>query len=613
MKLSTKLFISFSVVIILVGGIGITSSYINEAVKDQVTAESAQAIDEIELAGELGLQLYQSLTRTQYLLEDQYRKSLSMSFSRGNKTRETLVADIDESLNKFRQTIRKTRKRIKEEPSNIFEDSVPSEEGLAVLNKLEKKFNIYSSLIEQLQNIDPENYKDQKEFFTVTIEPYFRSNLLPLIEKGRKKIQNNHQQEITSINSQLDRIGYILSVATIVAIVIAIILTFFLYRSIANPIKKIAAAAKSIGQGNLHERIDYSSKDELGELSETFDHMAESLSQTTVSRDYVDSIIEAMADLLVVTDAEYNITRVNSAGVAMLGSTEEKLLNEPVQNIFKSSVPDLFEENATNSSKGNDAVLLASDDSASSIPVSVSKGMIKSSKNTIKGYVIVASDISAEKEAQQKITRSLQEKEVLLAEIHHRVKNNLAVISGLLQMQIWDTENDYAVSALQQSQMRVRSIALVHENLYQSESLSYIEFDSFTEDLLESIKDSYLDDDITINTDIDNIVLTVSQAIPCSLIINELIFNAFKDGNEAAISLQMKKQKEEIYFIIKDDGIGIKEEDLDSDSLRISLLQVLANQLNGRLNIHKDNGIAIEICFVPEEIDPEHSNTLHFG
>ncbi|WP_138429043.1 histidine kinase dimerization/phosphoacceptor domain -containing protein [Fodinibius saliphilus] len=613
MKLSTKLFISFSVVIVLVGGIGITSSYISEAVKDQVTAESEQAIDEIELAGELGLQLYQSLTRTQYLLEDQYRKSLSMSFSRGNKTREALVENINESLNQFRQTIKKTRERIKKEPANIFENREPPKDGVEVLNKLEKKFSIYSSLIEQLQNISPDNYKDQKEFFTVTIEPYFRTNLLPLIEKGREKIQNNHQREIASLNSQLDRIGYMLLIATIVSIVIAVILTFFLYRSIANPIKKIAAAAKSIGEGNLDKRIDYNSKDELGELSETFDHMAESLSKTTVSRDYVDSIIEAMADLLVVTDADFNITRVNSAGIDMLESKEKQLLQKPVHTIFEGPMEEFLAENGESSSKGHDAMLIGNEECDVSIPVSVSKGVIRSGNNAIKGYVIVASDISAEKEAQQKISRSLREKEVLLAEIHHRVKNNLAVISGLLQMQMWDTENEFAISALQQSQLRVRSIALVHENLYQSESLSHIEFDTFTEDLVASIKDSYLEDGVIINTDIADIVLTVSQAIPCSLIINELIFNAFKDGKEAAITLEMKREEEEIHFTITDNGTGIKEESFDSGSLRISLLEVLANQLNARLNIEKENGIKITICFSPEETDPQADGNLSFG
>lgn len=605
MKLSTKLIVSFSVVILLVGGIGLTSSYINEAVKDQVTAESKQAIKEVELAGEMGVQLYRSLTRTQYLLEDQYRQSLSMGFSRGNRTRKTLIANIDESLEKFKASFSEMRSVVDEDPPTVFENTADSANIIALLERLEKKFTIYTSLIKQLRDLSSESYEDGKEFFTVTIEPYFRTNILPLIDQIREEVQQNHEQKIVGLNSQLDRVGYMLVIATFFALAIALSVTFFLYRSIANPIKKIAKAAQNIGRGNLSERIGYNSNDELGQLSETFDHMAENLSQTTVSRDYIDSIIEAMADLLIVTDIENNITRVNTAGVAILGSTEEVLLGKQADTIFEEVSQPIFGEDAAQNINGCNAVIDGRD--GDKIPVSVSKGTMIGHNGEVEGYVIVASDITSEKEAQQKISQSLKEKEVMLAEIHHRVKNNLAVISGLLQMQMWETENEYVASAMQQSQSRVRSIALVHEKLYQSESLSHIEFDKYIRDLLDGISDTYLGNDssIQITTDLDELILNVNQAIPCSLLINELVVNAFRhafdEHDQGTIHISMSMTNSKATLMVKDNGIGFPDTEIEQDDIGMLLVNTLSNQLKADLELENDEGAKIMVTFEVEE------------
>src|SRR6056297_1694349 len=139
MKLRTKLVLSFSVVVLLVGGIGVTSSYVNEAVKDQVTNESKEAIEEIELAGEMGLQLYRSLTRTQYLLEDKYRQSLSTDFNQGGMSNELVVKNIDQSLKRFRQSIENVRALIKEDVDKEDEqDTTGTAKVLSLLDKLEK-------------------------------------------------------------------------------------------------------------------------------------------------------------------------------------------------------------------------------------------------------------------------------------------------------------------------------------------------------------------------------------------------------------------------------------------------------------------------------------------
>lgn len=608
MKLSTKLIGSFSIVVLFMGGIGLTASYFNDAVKDQVTFESEKAIQEVTLAGELGLQLFKSLTRTQYLLEDSYRESLSMDYSRSNQTKEVQIAEIDKSLGEFEKSLEELRTLVRSNQKNIFESSTDSTKVLSMLEKLETKYQNYSALLTQFQNISTENYQDRKEFFTVTIEPYFRSNLLPQIDQLRNYIQRSHQQQITVLNSQLDKVGYVLVIATGIALIIAIVLSLFIYRSIANPIAKIADAAQSVGQGNLSNRIDYHSNDELGQLSSTFDQMAENLSKTTVSRDYVDSIIEAMADLLVVTDEDLQITRVNSAVSAILGYSEKELFGKPIDILFNEIPDETLTKQHTNSNKTYTGELIGKNENT--IPVSISRGKINGKDRAVEGFVFVASDISSEKKAQQKITESLREKEVLLAEIHHRVKNNLAVISGLLQMQMWESENENAKSALQQSHLRVQSIALVHEKLYQSESLSYIQFDRYLKDLLHTIADIYIGDesDIDIKSNLNSLTLNVNQAIPCALLINELVINAFKYAfeniDEGTINIEVQKDQQQVLVKVSDNGHGFAENDDlgNSQSLGLELVDTLVEQLNGELKLFNRDGAHIEFRFTPEGV-----------
>src|SRR5699024_1877828 len=133
-------------------------------------------------------------------------------------------------------------------------------------------------------------------------------------------------------------------------------------------------------------------------------------------------------------------------------------------------------------------------------------------------------------EVEEKVKESLREKEVLLSEIHHRVKNNLAVISGLLELQAYNTDSRAVVDALKESQMRINTIAIIHEKLYQHEDLAAIAFDSYLKELTEIIVDSLRDGStkIDIHIEADPIELTINQAIPCGLILNELITNAYK-------------------------------------------------------------------------------------
>jgi len=206
-------------------------------------------------------------------------------------------------------------------------------------------------------------------------------------------------------------------------------------------------------------------------------------------------------------------------------------------------------------------------------------------------------DISERKQAEEKVKKSLKEKEVLLAEIHHRVKNNLAVITGLLELQAYNTSSEEAKDVIEISQMRVNSIALIHEKLYQNENLSEISFEQYLQELtdviLASMGTSQTDIDVSIN--VDPVNLTVNQAIPCGLILNEIITNAFKhaypEKEKGKIEINLNRRGEEVYLSIVDDGIGIPGEiNLENpESLGIKLIHTLSEQLDAEAEFSNEN------------------------
>ncbi|MEH2241578.1 PAS domain S-box protein [Nostoc sp.] len=224
------------------------------------------------------------------------------------------------------------------------------------------------------------------------------------------------------------------------------------------------------------------------------------------------------------------------------------------------------------------------------------------------GSVLVAiqQDITEQKQAQEKIKASLKEKEVLLKEIHHRVKNNLGIVSSLLQMQCRRTQEPLVTAILRDSQNRIASIALVHEKLYGSEDLADIDLAQYIPDLTTHLFDSYnvSSSQIQLNIQVDDASLDIETAIPCGLIINELVSNALKyafGGNRRGeIQVKFYQESESTFtLIIRDNGIGIPEnfDSKKAKTLGITLVQGLVKQLRGSLEINSQQGTEFKITF----------------
>ncbi|MDA3861265.1 MAG: HAMP domain-containing protein [Melioribacteraceae bacterium] len=217
------------------------------------------------------------------------------------------------------------------------------------------------------------------------------------------------------------------------------------------------------------------------------------------------------------------------------------------------------------------------------------------------------SEIEVRKTAEGKVQSSLEEKITLLQEIHHRVTNNLQIISSLLYLQISKSNNEDIIQVLRDSQNRVKTMGLVHEKLYKSENLAEIEFDEYIRDLSNYVSNSYDKKEIKIIYDLEKRYLSISSSVPCGLIINELISNvmkyAFPDEvvhSNPQLNISLKFSDNNTYTLaIRDNGIGLPSElEIENiDSLGLKLVQNLVNQLDGNLEIINTNGTEFVITF----------------
>lgn len=223
----------------------------------------------------------------------------------------------------------------------------------------------------------------------------------------------------------------------------------------------------------------------------------------------------------------------------------------------------------------------------------------------VNGYVANSQDLTEQITYQQKLEESLQEKDTLLAEIHHRVKNNLAVITSLMELQAMKSDKDELRDLLRMAQRRIQTIATIHELLYNAESLSYINFGENITHLVKSIEDMY-EGEKQIITDIDAhfVAMNIAQAIPCALIVNEVITNAFKHAFEeresGRIYVRLFEENAAVCIEIEDDGVGLPENFTQSNSTSIgmTIIHSLKEQLDGDLKFSsRDDGTTFSFSF----------------
>ncbi|MBI4660138.1 MAG: PAS domain S-box protein [Verrucomicrobia bacterium] len=244
--------------------------------------------------------------------------------------------------------------------------------------------------------------------------------------------------------------------------------------------------------------------------------------------------------------------------------------------------------------------------SSSIVWVLISVSLLRDGKGNPLYLIAQIQDITERKRADEQIKRSLREKEVLLKEIHHRVKNNLQVISSLLRLQSGYVREDSARELFRESQNRVASMALIHEKLYQSQDLARIDFYEYLLSLVSMLFRSYSTQTnrVQLETHVDHVFLNIDAAIPIGLLVNELVSNslrhAFPDDRPGTIKIGFcSAPSGECVLTFSDNGVGLPEDfDLDNPAtLGLRLVRILTTQLGGALNFERNDGTGFTITF----------------
>ena len=473
---------------------------------------------------------------------------------------------------------------------------------------------------------------------------------------------------LARMNAQIGRIQTIASLLTLVVISWGILGAILFVRGFVMPIKQLALGTQKIAGGDLNQAVEIQSKDEIGNLAHSFNRMAASLKKHNEELKQNEAALQKAHDELErrVVERTAELSRANVAlqnEITEHERTEEALresegrflqMAEKIDEVFWLNSSDLSKtiyispayETVWGRTRKSlyeqpaswlDAVYPGDKKRVyANVEARRKEGFLSGSEleyrivrpdgtirwirsrsfpiwnsfGAVHRIVGLAQDITARKRVEEQIQASLKEKEVLLKEVHHRVKNNMQIIASLLDLQSESLTDSVTRQIFQESQNRVRSMALIHEHLYQSEDLARIDAAQYIQDLVYSLFNSYetQSESIISKLDVDEIFLEVDTAIPCGLILNELISNALKhafpDGRAGEICINLhSNQEKQLTLSVRDNGVGLPEE-LDfrnTESLGLQLVCTLTAQLKGTITLDSSRGTAFQITFTEKE------------
>jgi PAS domain S-box-containing protein len=346
---------------------------------------------------------------------------------------------------------------------------------------------------------------------------------------------------------------------------------------------------------------------DLDSLRESLDPLRESLGPVSEGEEGFRVIFETAEDPIFIKDAELKYTKVNPASKAFFGVPASGVVGRTDQDVF-GEVPALGLKEADYRVLSGETVEEEVEGPVSDVTPTfhVIKVPVRDENDVVSGICGIARDVTKRKEEEERLKKSLKEKEVLLKETHHRVKNNLQIISSLLSLQAGYVKDEKLLDILRDSQKRIRSMALIHEKFYQAEDYIGADFSGYVHDLILSLFSAYRFDTsaVDLQTNIADVFLDMDTSIPLALIINELISNslehAFPDERKGRIRVDLKEEDGGRFKLtVEDDGVGLPEDfDIQStETLGLRLVAALVEQLGGKIEIDTTSGTRFDITF----------------
>jgi len=326
------------------------------------------------------------------------------------------------------------------------------------------------------------------------------------------------------------------------------------------------------------------------------------------------AFLDAAPDAIVVVDMDGIITIVNSETERMFGYERQELIGQAIEILVPESARGHHEADRSAYSAapntrpmGAGRQLSGRRKDGREFPVEISLSPLRTEKETL--VISIVRDVTERRLFEEQIQTSLREKESLLREIHHRVKNNLQITSSLLRLQASNISDPLARTIFAETQLRIRSMALVHEKLYQAKNLTRINFGDYVRTLGELLFKSFAvtGDSVSLDVAGSEVFLDIDTAVPCGLIVNEVLSNALEHafpGGSGAISVRLERMDDRCVMTIRDDGIGLPPQfDLRAvDTLGLQLVRGLVPQIDGTLEVRSIIGTELRIEFPSERL-----------
>ncbi len=382
-----------------------------------------------------------------------------------------------------------------------------------------------------------------------------------------------------------------------------------LYFSIINEIKERKETEKKLKQSekryrNVFENAGISIwEEDFTLLLEKLDKLRES--GVTDLREYLNSYPDFAAS----APALIKVININNETVKMLGASSRKEVLGSLEKFFNKDETDVIkEEMIAIWEKRPKFISEITFRSLQGISITVLMNIKFPRKKADFKHVIVSfMDITKLKKVESSLKSALDDKKILLKELHHRTKNNMQMIGSLLTLKTAYTNNENVVEVFNDMKNRIHSMSLVHEKLYQSESLYSIHLNDYIEDIVDTLKNSYLSDTekISIRKDLEDISVSIDKAIPIGIILNELLANVFKyafpNGMEGEVKISLHRIKDNYFrFILSDNGTGVPKgfDFRNHESLGMKLIFSIAEeQLKGNIKYSIGKGITWELNF----------------
>ena len=415
----------------------------------------------------------------------------------------------------------------------------------------------------------------------------------------------------TLYNSYLSNVFYFIGAILLVGILFVSLVLYTLDRNVLNRLDRLIKEIVDIGnKGDIRRRVTVSGDDELSDLADSINNSLFSLQKSEKELENSEkkyrNIFENTGTAVLITDEDMTISLINKTFENILNKEKSQIIGKNWLNMIAPEDRDRISDyhKISDTTNGSDIVLKTYD-----VQLNID-GEPRSFFATFdfipgtKKSLISLIDITERKKAEILLKASIKEKELLLREIHHRVKNSLQIISSLLSLQADEIDDKEIVERYNESENRIHTIALVHESLYNSNDISEINFHDYVESLVQNIKDSYNVNikNIKITLELDDYELGIETAIPLGLIINELVSNAIKHAfmnQEGNILLKLTKSDDIYELTIRDDGKGLRNDfDIDNEkSLGFILINALVKQLEGEIEVLIDGGSVFIIKF----------------